>query len=322
MDIVVCTDNNYVMPTGVMFHSICKHNQDIDITFHVIIDKGVTKENQDSLKKVLDGYTNSLHIIFYVIDGDKLSNLPCLGKNNSKNYITQATYYRLFLTEILPKNLEKVLYLDVDMIVRGSLADLWNTDLGEYGVGVIPDAAEVIYGKYYRLHYSILKGYFNAGVLLINLKKWRQSNMLEQFVHFMESHSDWIKYHDQDVLNRFFCDDKMILSIKYNFQEGYLWETPLCDYWKYEKDILEARKNPVIIHYTDIKPWWSDCKNPLRNIFLQYRSETIWRSIPVKKRHIRIRLVNDLKDMIKYILVFFKLRPLSSVNKYVKIVIN
>jgi len=307
------------MPTGVMFHSICKNNQSEDITFHVIIDNGVTEDSKASLRAVVDDYSIQKKVVFYVIEGEKLSKLPCLGKNNSKDYITQATYYRLFLTEFLPANIEKVLYLDVDMIVRGSLSELWNVDLGEYGVGVVPDAGEIVYNKYYRLHYSISKGYFNAGVILINLRKWRENDMLTKFVGFIDCHSDWIKYHDQDVLNYIFRDDKMILPVKYNFQEGYLLETPLCDYWKYEAEISEARNNPIIIHYTDNKPWWTDCKNPLKNIFYYYQSETIWKNTTLYMRPLKKRFLQKSKEIAKEFLVWRGICPPSILRRYIEV---
>lgn len=301
MDIVVCTDNNYVMPCGVMINSICKNNQELDINFHIITDESVPPEFQQSIKNVI--YSKSLKKVYYYhINGNNLRGLPRLDQTNPKNYITKAAYYPLFLTTLLPSNLNKVLYFDCDLIVRHSLNDLWNTNLGNYSVGVVPDVAEGVIDKYNRLRYQPTKGYFNSGVILINLKKWREESVLNNFLQFIETHPDWIKLHDQDVFNKVFCDDKLILPITYNFQEGFLWNDLFYDYWKYEEQVLMARKDPVIIHYTDSKPWNKGCEHPFREEFFKYQKGTEWENYPPMKKEPLSSLSQKTKNTIKKIL--------------------
>ena len=129
----MCTDKNYVMPCGVMLYSICQNNQDIDITFHIVIDESVSPSMQKNLGNTIFP-KSSKTIQFYTVNGNDYSHLPRLDETNPKSYITKATYYPLSLTEILPKSLDKVLFLDCDIIVRHSLKDLWNTDLGNYSL--------------------------------------------------------------------------------------------------------------------------------------------------------------------------------------------
>lgn len=277
MDIVACTDTNYVMPCGVMLYSVCKNNKDVAITFHIIIDQSITEEQKESLKKVVVHFKHdNKSISFYNIDGEKYKNLPRLDNSNPKNHITKAAYYILFIQELLPTDIDKVLYLDCDIIVRHSLDGLWNTDLKNKSIAAIPDVAEGLIDKYNRLRYPQVNGYFNSGVVLISLKKWRKEEKTLKFTSFISKHPDWIKLHDQDVLNRAFYDDKLIIPIKYNFQEGFLWKEIFYDYWKYEKEVLEARKDPVIIHYTDSKPWKEGCDHPWKDEFYNYQKETEW----------------------------------------------
>ena len=143
---------------------------------------------------------------------------------------------------------------------------------------------EGVIDKYNRLRYPPSKGYFNSGVLLINLKKWRDEQIIVKFVEFMQNHSDWIKLHDQDVMNKVFCDDKLILPITNNFQEGHLWNDIFYDYWKYEKQVLAARKDPVVIHYTDSKPWIEGCAHPFKNEFFRYLKNTEWGQCPLPRK--------------------------------------
>lgn len=282
MDIVTCTDINYVMPCGVMLYSICVNNNGSSISFHVIIDSSVKEEHKESLKKVISQFSNYKKTIhFYIIDGEKFNNLPRLDESNPKDYITKATYYSLFIPALLPKEIDKVLYLDCDIIVRDSLDFIWNTDIKSKSVAVVPDVAEGIIDKYNRLRYPQSKGYFNSGVVLINLKKWRDEDKLSVFILFMEQHPDRIKLHDQDVMNSFFYNDKVTLPIKYNFQEGFLWKEMFYDYWKYEKQVLDARRDPIILHFTDSKPWIEGCEHPFKEEFFKYQRKTEWAGAPL-----------------------------------------
>ena len=305
MDIVICTDKNYVMPCGVMLYSICKNNKSEDITFHIICDNSLDNKDQQSLKKtILLNPENNKKIIFYIIGNESLNDFPRLDKTNPKNYITKATYYRLYITKILPNSIDKVLYLDCDIIVRHSLKELWNTDISNFSVAVVPDVAEGLIDKYNRLHYPQTKGYFNSGVQLLNLKKWRQEDKFSAFITFMNEHPDWIKLHDQDVMNRVFYDDKISLPIKYNFQEGFLWNDIFYDYWKYEDQVLAARKDPVILHFTDSKPWVEGCEHPYRDEFFKYQKETEWAGTPLLPNgpipSLNHKIMNYIKNLLRH----------------------
>ena len=303
MDIVVCTDKNYIIPCGVMICSICENNKDSAITFHVIIDHSLNIKHKESLERITNKYSeHSKNILFYQIDGDSMLHFPRLDDSNPKNYITKAAYYNLFITALLPDNIEKVLYLDCDTIIRHSIKALWEIDLGHKSVAVVPDVAEGIIDKYNRLRYPQTKGYFNSGVILINLKKWRKENKLLEFTNFIDLHPDWIKFHDQDVLNRVFFDDNISLPIKYNFQEGFLWKEQFYDYWKYEKEVLEAREDPVIIHFTDSKPWNEDCYHPWKEEFFKYKIKTEWADTPIISNNSRLPFRRKLKNKIRKVL--------------------
>ncbi len=302
MDIVVCIDSNYVMPCGVMLYSICKNNQESDITFHIVVDESVNQTMQQSLENVLLP-KSSKKGRFYYINGNDYIHLPRLDETNPKRYITKAAYYRLYLSEILPSSLDKVLYLDSDIIIRHSIKDLWNTDISNFYVGVVPDVGEGVIDKYNRLRYPPHKGYYNSGVQLINLKKWRDEHIIKKFVEFMQNHPDWIKLHDQDVMNRIFYDSKFILPITYNFQEGYLWNELFYDYWKYEEQVLAARKDPIILHFTDSKPWKEGCTHPWSKEFFKYQKETVWSNSPIIKKETGFNIKKITKDIIKKLFI-------------------
>ena len=125
MDIVACTDKNFVMPTGVMMYSACVNNKETDIVFHVVTN-GVSSEDKRKLSDTVFQFSGK-SVLFYDAKGIDISLFPPISKDYSR--ITLVTYYRLFLTELLPSNLNKVLYLDGDIIARKSIEELYNTDI-------------------------------------------------------------------------------------------------------------------------------------------------------------------------------------------------
>ena len=283
MDIVFSADTNYILPIGVLMTSICVNNENTDLTFHILIDESVTEKQKQQLEGVVAG-NNKHHIEYYMMDASRFVNLPMLGE--IKLHITQAAYYRLFLTEILPVDLEKVLYLDGDIVVTGSLKKLWDIDLDNYAVGCITDMSETLH-DYSRLGFPSDFGYFNSGVLLINLKYWREKKVVDTFRKIMVESPEKIRLHDQDVLNISFYDCKKQLDLKYNLQNGFLYKKEFwqIDCQKYESSIREAVRQPVIIHYSArVKPWFVDCENPLKGEWIKYYKKTQWRKNKLKRK--------------------------------------
>ena len=311
MDIVACTDSRNMMPTGVMICSVCENNRNVDIVFHIITDEDVTIKNWQELENVVAPYNKKI-VVFHPITEDVLNNhFPGVDKR-----IPRASYFRLFLTKLLPHDLDKVLYLDGDIIVRHSLTELWNVDVSAYALAAVPDMREGTIDRYNRLQYSPSLGYFNAGMLLINLKYWREHQVVDQFLDCMRKHQVQLVYHDQDILNFVFHEQKKMLPIKYNFQHGHLWKEPLFDFRRYEQQVAEARKDPVIIHYTGGKPWMSYIKypNPYGSSFFKYQDMTNWKGIKVDNRSLKTRIRACIGDMLRWM----NLRPQLR-NDYIEI---
>ena len=271
IEIVACTDHQFIMPTGVMMCSVCKNNHDQALRFHVIIDESVTEEDKADLKIVAE----EMPVMFYIVDGQAFHSMPLIAG------LSHATYYRLLIPQILPKDVHKALYLDSDTIVRHSLRSIWETDILGYAIAAVTDGDESFIEKYNRQRYSPSLGYFNAGVLLINLHYWRTNNIHNEIESYIVNHFESIRCCDQDILNYVLREKKKTLPIKYNTQSQFLFvlEKIGYDYWKYEKEVAEARKDPVIIHYTLAigKPWIEGCIHPYKSSFLKYQNETKWK---------------------------------------------
>lgn len=278
MHILLSTDKNYIMPSAVMMKSVSVNNIGENITFHVLIDNGVTDLQKQQLQRIVEHHPN--HVVsFHLIEGDLFKDFPQLGK--VKKYITQATYYRLFITDFLPDNVHKILYLDGDIVVHSSLRSLWDINLKGYAIGSVTDMAEAKH-DYGRLGYAKQNGYFNAGVLLINLDYWREYQMKTKFLELIVNEPEKIVLHDQDVLNITLNDQKLNLPMKYNAQSGYFHYRKYSElgdrYDEYWPELKEAITDPVIIHYADkIKPWHVEDSHPYGYEFMKYYKQTEWR---------------------------------------------
>lgn len=278
MDILFSIDNNYVMQAGVLMTSVSLNNDDVN--YHIIVSADFSDENKTLLEKTATQFCND--IFFYRIDKSVESLFP-MGKEGMSAYITTSTYYRLLAAEILPSDLHKILYLDSDIIVRKSLQTLWNTDVENFAVGVVRDMDEKKHIAEARLPYPMESGYFNAGVLLINLDYWRKHNVTRRLMDFIVSNSDVIRHHDQDVLNATLFNEKIWLPVTYNFQNGFLYDIPeMIQYSDFLlPEILKVQKDPAILHFTIQKPWEFNCVHPQRHVWFYYKSRSLWKDVDI-----------------------------------------
>lgn len=297
INIAACFDRGFVMPTGVMIYSVCANNQDVDIDFHLVVDESVTEGDKNDLMNTIETFRDKT-VFFYEVNSQYSSAFPLYKEDR----LTRSTYYRLCFAEILPNVVEKVLYLDGDCIVRHSLLSLWDIDVSNYAIGAVLDVSGEKIEFYNRLRYPRELGYFNAGVLLINLDYWRRNNVHRQFSDFIEFHPERIKFEDQDVMNVVFQDKKLFLPAKYNFQMNFLLRIATWDYWKQEKDVKEAIADPVIVHYsTNDKPWnaYTHHPHPFNSTFYKYQNQTKWKGVRYEKRSIKLKIRNFIGDYLR-----------------------
>lgn len=279
--IACATDQNFILYLGVMICSVCENNKDRDLSFFIIVSDDVQDSDKKKLSTMVTRYGQS--ISYCNIQESVLKELP-VGKPGQPPHISVAAYYRLFLASILPENVDKVLYLDCDIINVGSLAPLWDNAIDDVALAAAPDVFECYDSLYDRLQYPSELGYFNSGVLLVNLKYWRENHLQEEFLEFWNQHPERVLYHDQDILNYVLRERKRVLHLKNNVQEPLLHEVnPLSE--KYQKEVEEALAFPVIIHFTTpAKPWVKGCRHPWKSVFYEYHKKSGMPKIKLAKR--------------------------------------
>ncbi len=297
-------DENYVQHCAVMLTSLFVNNHDLSFEVHIIASQ-LTEQSVGSLNGIAQQYDQN--ISFYFGHEEFLKDCAII---KSDSYLTVAAYYRCFLADILPVHIHKVLYLDSDLIVRHSIAKLWNMDISQYPLACVEDMWSGKAYHYERLHYSPEYSYFNSGVLLINLDYWRIHNITQKSLQYIKENAENLLFNDQDVLNGLFHASKLFIPVTWNMQDGFyrckrktrniLWE-----------EIDRTVNDPVILHYTcSKKPWHDKSQHPLKSEYFKYLDMTPWKGWrpPVDHRYRRIERLNS-------VLRFFGILK----HKYIKI---
>ena len=222
--IFLSSDNNYAPLVATTMASILSNTKSF-IEFY-ILDGGITSENVEKIKSLKNTFDN-FSIEFIKIDYEKY-----FKDLKVKNHWTKAVYTRLLIPNIKP-NINKTIFMDVDIIVTGNITNLYNEDLEEYALGAVWEQwAEDGINKQHKIRMQLSDNhkYFNAGVLLIDCTKWRDNNILEKLFDIAEKYKDCLELQDQDMLNKYFDNNYKVLPKKYNYLTPYFYMENNNDY--------------------------------------------------------------------------------------------
>lgn len=239
--VVFSTDHNYIMPTGVAISSLIRNSKSSYKIF-ILTANDVTEEDKIKLHDCINNTGSSIEFINM---GEEYSNAFVIRG------ITISAYYRLSLPQIL-KNEDKIIYIDVDVIIQQDLKSLYEFDLGNNYLGAVKAYINPEYAKSIDCDPLF---YFNSGVLLMNLKAFRENNLAKEINSLINNK---FTYQDQDILN-LICKNKVLfLPIEYNVTHSN-FELAIKrsnDIFKiYSKEELLKTSKPVILHYSGDKPW-------------------------------------------------------------------
>lgn len=197
-----------------------------------------------------------------------------LNKRDGYNYISIETFYRFYIHKVLP-DLDKVVYLDADLLVLGDMADFYRIELGGSYAGVVADMwmyfccqscrfkVESRPSKTIESYIKEVLGvknreYFNAGVMLLNLKKMREEELDEKLLKFAKDQAP-LEFQDQDALNAILGNNVIFCDLSWNvLKDVELIARQLVDS-TFKQRVLKAKSSPKIVHYTGgNKPWCVD----------------------------------------------------------------
>lgn len=247
MNILLSVNDTYVFPSRVLITSIAENHKNEQVLIYLFY-HDLSQAGRNLIEKTA-AETDNITIKFVFIEKQLFSDMPMKAEMNP--YITIETYYRLAINEKLPSDIDRILYLDTDMIVNDSLKKLYNLPFHGSIAVVCEDIGLCLNRKarkrvYENLGFDDSDRYFNAGMLLINVELFRKNYSLSQFRQFISEYYEKLIFHDQDVLNYLWKNSVQYADYnKYNARPFY---------YPYTKKSESILNNAAIIHYGE-KPW-------------------------------------------------------------------
>jgi len=264
INIVFTIDDNFIRHFSVALVSVLENNNNLDLNIYVIHDI----VNPEKLHSTVDFFKKKykFSIEFLTLDNSLLADYKV------SLHLSKAVYFRLFLAEILPVDIDKILFLDADLVVTGSLTELADYCFADEALLAQDDIELGVNIKRLNDMGFPVKKYFNAGVMLINLKFWRSGDYSKKLLEIANMYMDKLSWWDQDILNICFYDN-----------------------WKYFDKTYNAlhlrrklMKLPIIIHYAGpSKPWQYMNGNPYKSYYWKYHKLTPFKNIPIEGRTIK-----------------------------------
>ena len=308
MNIVFSSDENYAMQTCVSIVSMFENNKDVQAIRVFILANGITDDSQDKIREVARNYNREVIFIDFT---------PYIQDLLSKTQTDEiSTFARLYIPSVLPEDCHRVIYIDCDTLVCGSLKEMWETDLESKTTAGVLDTMAPYYKKAIDLEEDA--DYVNAGVLLIDLIQWRKEKIQETFFDYIRSKNGKVMFLDQGVINAVLHDELMILHPKYNVMTTFyvldykrmMYLYHMHTYYS-ECDLKEACEQPVIIHLTEgmlgDRAWQKGSKHPKHNLYKKYLSMTPWCGCLQDKRQLPIKTKMILWAQIHFPITLLKL---------------
>lgn len=285
MNIVYSSSDLFSEITAVSIASLLKNSQGEKIHFF-IINNGIKSNNQERLKTLVHSYDQLIDFL-PLPDIEKI-----VGRKINVGRWNISTFGRCFLCSILPENIDRIIFIDADTIVRHSLSGIYHMDMGEKVIYGVDDCR----GGSYRKNIDLPSDheYINCGFMLINLKRWRELKLEQECINFINDKNGDITYMDQGVINGVFGKRELVglippwynaqrLYFDFSYQEFVRLRKPSFHYSEeeYGKTIMD----PVVVHFTTCfisgtRPWNEEDHHPLKQEFLIYHSMTPWSEMP------------------------------------------
>lgn len=309
MNIVYSSSDYYAECTGVSLYSLYENNMNSDVDVY-ILSSNITEENKKRLHDIAQGFDRKLEII----DAENGFREAAKKYDFETMRGSYSTYARIILNYWL-SFLDKVIVIDSDTLVTGSLQEMWDTDLADYYYGAVPEVS--MYGKYnyFEDRDIIFRNpiYFNAGICIVNLKKWRDDKIDDYLAEEINKDGRSYQNSEQSIMNFFLGDKIKRIDLKYNFYTTFHFaKYSTIDRLFYRKHIIDeneyrkAKRDPGIIHYCGFpfeRPWFRYSVAYEKKRYLDTRDKTGWRGKPLKKWTSRGSTLKQGYDCVAYMLM-------------------
>lgn len=309
MNIVYSSSDFYSECTGVSLYSLYASNTQNEVNVY-ILSCGISGENQNRLWSIAQLFGREVTII----DADAGFKEAATKYDFEKMRGSYNTYARIILNKWL-SFLDKVIVLDSDSIVCDDLKDMWEIDISDYYYAAVPEVS--MYGKYnyFEDQDIIMKNplYFNAGICMVNLKKWRIDNVDEYLISKVKEDGRSYLNSEQSIMNLFLGDRIKRIPLRYNYYTTYHFaKFDTINKIFYKKQVIEkneyfsAKTSPAIIHYCGFsyeRPWFQKSVALRKEEYIKVRSQTEWKNMPLKKWGNRESKAKTLYDFVCYCLM-------------------
>lgn len=288
LNVLYQSNDSYAAITGVSMTSLLINNEDIDEINIIVLDDKISKQNKRRMKLVCDKY----HRTITFIDTDEiLKTLKNLKVAPFKN--TYTTYFKLFAIKNLNLKNGRVLQLDGDTVINGSLKELCDIDLTDYVCAATYDCTMNAYKQ--MINIPLTDKYYNCGVLLINQNEWIKNRCQEKITEHLSTVRNGYYTVDQDIINVLFRDKIKYLNLKYNFNSGfYIYGIKESlkmydlkpEYYNTAQEVSEVIDSPILYHCMGAmtgRPWEQDSIHPQNKIFDHYLALSPWNDFEKRK---------------------------------------
>lgn len=271
--IVLGADNGYMDKVETTIKSVCAHND--NIKFYIFND-----DLPSDWFRIMNFRLKANHSEIVNV---KISDHTLKNYRLAISYLSYAAYFRYFIGEFVEE--DRAIYLDSDIIVTSCLDELFNIDLEDYWLAGVAD--------YFDGDYT---GGFNSGMMVIPVKKWKESDVANQLLQLTEQYHQTV-FGDQGILNILFKEKWKKVGRLYNFMVGMDTLAQVVNDESWYQSSLPDGVLPKVIHYTGDKPWYHLSKNRYRSIWWFYYSVE-WSDILLRKNPIKGQLLSDFNTLI------------------------
>ncbi len=283
MNVAYHLTDNYARISGTSIVSLFENNKDVDEINVYLIENGFTQKTKDKFTELAKKYGRN---IFFIQLPDLNGEGYDLGLVSIKEKWMFDSYSRLFLDRLLPGDVERVIYLDGDVLVLGSLKNLWEMNLKGKCCAACMDCVSEPYYKLFRIKPE--NRYCNSGLILMDIKMWKQKKIGEMVKKHVQKNNGYVFFMEQTVFNVVLQNEILYLPFKYNvsslvqvlsYRDLMKLRKPLHFYSRQE--VEEAKMNPIIVHMTGffyvINRAWNEVTNhPDKERFIEYCEKFDW----------------------------------------------
>jgi lipopolysaccharide biosynthesis glycosyltransferase len=275
--IVFCADDNCATLLAVAMRSLLHNAHEQTSIDLYIFDGGISAANKQWILRIADVDHISARIHWIQPDMNRL------GELEAKHGVPKASYLRLLIPDVLPESCDKAIYLDSDILIRTDLSRLWNEEIGDKAVLAVRDpcvptvSAPRGVTAYQTLGLRPDTPYFNSGVMVLNLKEWREKRISEQALRY-ESEFGPSMFWDQEGLNGVIGGNWGGLDPRWNVISPIFFGERYGDRHPYFEEIMSLAEDLIeqayIFHFTGPKPADDACDHPARIVWHRYHQDS------------------------------------------------